>query len=133
MSWWVILVVSTAWPGTDPAGSFSRPAGTRPVGLFILNTKVADPDPDPGPERKKICGSRPNFDTVPDPGKKEFSTRKILKNVFKNRLFPKLYDNKKLNSCFSLNKPGLFSKKEEKICVYRKLLNYHFSINIHAK
>ena len=81
-------MVSTAWPGTDPAGSFSRPAGTRPVGLFILNTKVADPDPDPGPERKKICGSRPIFDTVPDPGKKEFSTRKILKMYLKIAYFP---------------------------------------------
>ena len=69
--------------------------------LKMLHISVVDPyhfDADPGSENVHYgSGSRPNFDTDPnpgknytdpDPGKKEFSTKKIVKICFKKRPFP---------------------------------------------
>ena len=51
--------------------------------LYAHVTSVADPchvDTDPGSEKIRYgSGSRPNFSMGPDPGKKEFCTKKILK------------------------------------------------------
>ena len=98
--------------GFNQSISFRQPEDSSNIDEYLDYT---GPDPNPGSENiRDRSGSRPNFETDPDPdkndtdpysdpGKKGFSTKKILRILLKNAHIP----------CF--------------VCFYY-IFNYHFSI-----